>query len=84
MPDNICLDINLITMCPFKLYNHSQLSHLLILFTYLLAHLKSSVNPIRNAKNYFFLICPKSQPGIKFPVTLYHRISQVMSNSTTG
>lgn len=70
MPDNICLDINLITTCLFTLYNHTQLFHTLPMLAtympaYLLAQLRSPVNPIRNVKNYFF--CPKSQPGTKSP-----------------
>lgn len=39
------------------------------MLTYLLAQLKSPVNPIRNVKNYFFSICPKSHSGTKSPFT---------------
>lgn len=73
MLDNICLHINLISTCPFMLHNHSYLIFspwwLLIMFPYLLAHLTSLVNLIRNVKNYFFSICPKSQPSTKSSFT---------------
>ena len=73
MPYNLFLDINLIITYPFKSYNHSHLSHLPVVAPYCVhlsscTYLRSSANPIRNVKNYFFIYSESSDT--KSPVTL--------------
>lgn len=71
MPGNICLDRSLISTCPFILHKHSSLPRilprwLLIVFTFLSAHLTSPVNLLEMLRIISSPVA-LSQPGTKSP-----------------